>query len=550
VNQKNTTINLYLKFFENFNKTIKDNIMSEIHTLRGRLNRFQDLVEDYENQAAEREYEIARLDAERAAAEASLQRAQQAELDRAKWQAQINNQLQGEMRNLRVKQEEELQKIHRSNNQEIQNLNNKFQNEIAATKQKNANDINQLRIETKNAIDDHKAAVKRVTDNLNKKVGALNTELNKQIQEYQKAQLDAAKTREEKMSIVKNTIDALDFMLSIHEVDERSPMKHKETKAEGFGLDEFRDKLTEYNAQINSNMSESQLDKIFTDIRITFNDVEQSEFTAHAKSNEKRERFSSILAGMDALILVAEKNATFKIDALIAEKSNTLNDDNTWKEEREPREEEVEFWTNGEFKTKLEARKNLLEELKILDRSNGIHPNLTDDFLTGLEKVTKGWEKDFLDIRHKAKRLAVNSNLREVEAYRIVTKLHVQFGSDGRPDIKYEDSAKMPSDPRSRIHVNGKFGGKHRHFILDCDSESEDKMGLVASSGHDYNVNGDITQEEADLIMKYLIESLDLVDDDGKTSQTVKNKSHVCGEVREYSKGMTKVQLQENGLSD
>jgi hypothetical protein len=506
--------------------------MSEIHTLRGQVAGFKNIVQSYEDQAAEQEYELARLDAERAAAEASLQRAIQAEKERAERQAQINDQLRGDMRDIQVKQQNELKKIRQSNNQAIQKLNDKFQKDIDATRQKNANDIKQLRVETKRLIDEHKSAVKRETDKLNNDVKTLS-------QNIQSIQNKIITDKNEKVNFVIDAFNALDVLLQVHEVDERSPMKHGDTKPLGFGLDQLRDKLNSMRSQMTTNISDNQLDKLFTDVCISLNDFEEKTWTAHSLANEIKAEFSSILAGMEAIIKHTEKNASFRINALVLEKSCLQKEDNTWSEEREEKTEEVDYWLQGEFRKILEKRKVFLEEIKKLDSSNGVHPQLTEKFLKVLQESSIRWETDFNEMRQKARELAVDSNQRIVNAHRIYKKL-VLYHQGAEGDIGFEKE-----DRRSRVHLSCKVGGEDRTFIWGSDPKKPEERLFTISQGEDHEKQ---YQGIADEELKLLEDSLDLKDNAGNNLKLNKKSSALCGEIKKFrTEGMKEEQVKEAG---
>jgi hypothetical protein len=244
---------------------------------------------------------------------------------------------------------------------------------------------------------------------------------------------------------------------------------------------------------------------------------------------------------MDTIINHAENNASFKINALVPEKSCDQKEDNTWSEEREEKTEEVDYWLHGEFQKILEKRKAFLEEIKKLDSSTGIHPMLTKKYIEELQRSSTRWETDFNEMRQKARSLAVNSNQRMVEAHRTYEALKKKFGSTQK-DISFEKD-----DRRSRVHLSCKVNGYDRHFILGCDQKDPKEILLTVSQGEDHhNSYATIQANELQAVMD-TVNRISLKDEAGNSPKLKRTSGEVCGEVKKYKQGMTETQLKENG---
>jgi hypothetical protein len=505
--------------------------MSELHTLRSQVENYEDRVQAYEDAETEREYEIARLEAERAATQESLERMHNANEIRIQRQEQININLSLELKEVKTSYENNVNKLRTDSLSELNKINTSFEAKIAETKKTHSNDLNKLKDVTKKLISEHKAAIDSTVTVLNTSIKSLNIDV-----ESIKKQL-SSKNKNKKV-FVENAIKNLINLYKYQETDSQSTLKHPDAKPDSIDwLPIFKNKIENFKLILAMGIDETELDHLFIKVMIDLNSFEEKLLISDNKAEEIRSKFTSLVARFDALIKHGESNRRFKISKLKAEDSFKRNsNEEPWPEVKEDIEEEINFWLKGEYDEKLTSRSSMLSELK---KINYLHSSVTKEFLESMEVRVMEYESDFRDMRKKTRDMAVNSNLRLLQAYRTFQMLTEKFGAE-EMDISFEKD-----DPRSRVHLNCKVNGYNRHFIFGIDDENPSSINFTASSGVDHaQPFAELEVSEGEFVTKFITEELNLKGKDGSSPQVVRKSSGICSNVKEFKNGMTQEQVE------
>lgn len=505
--------------------------MSELHTLRSQVENYENRVQAYEDVETEREYEIARLEAERSATQESLERMRNANEIRLQRQEQINSNLSLELKEVKTSYENNVNKLRTDSLSELYKINTSFEAKIAETKKIHANDLNKLKDVTEELIIEHKAAIDSTVAVLNTSIKSLNIDV-----ESIKKQLSSKNTN--KKVFVNNTIKNLVKLYKFQESDPQSTLKHPDAKPDSIDwLPIFKNKIENFELILANGIDETELEHLFTKAIIDLNSFEEKLLISNNKAEEIRSKFTSLISRFDALMKHGGSNRRFKITKVKAEDSFKRNSkEEPWPEVKEDIEEEINFWLKGEYDEKLTSRSSMLCELK---KINYLHSSVTKEFLESMEMRVTEYESDFRDMRKKARHMAVNSNLRLVQAYRTFQMLTEKFGAE-EMDITFEKD-----DPRSRVHLNCKVSGYNRHFIFGMDEENPSSINFTASSGVDHaQPFAELELSEGEFVTKFITEELNLTGIDGSSPQVVRKSSGICGNVKEFKNGMTQEQVE------
>ncbi len=500
--------------------------MSEAHYTPATIADLQIETAIRENENAEREMAIARLEAENKAFQDNLDRNEREALRRARQQDRVNDQLSEKLKETRRQNARQILQVRAEFGKDLQKINQNTRDQIQNLRNQTNKNIGELRMETRSIYAAHKKATDERFKLVNKDIANLKGNIISIQNDIELIKQDKVQIKEYTINLIKD----LQIIINDEMKDERSPFLKKET-APGNVTTKLQHYKSELDSIIRDFNSGQSAEVILQKAGTLYSHFSNDQFVALERERDVNERYRTLIAEYEGLLSYVSNNKLVKIKRQKPE--NPLFDilENNWKElETEDWEIDIDYWSKGSYQAFLEDHTKKLEVLKQEGYSQAHF--VDKDFLDRMENRIQEVQTEYVRITSKARSFAVNSNIREVMAHKMIKKLENLGVSDVKISFEKEDK-------RSRLHINAMVRGENRHFILGADNDNAEALNTTFLQGDDHHkVSADTFRQTTNDLIEQLNSGqigINLKSDGG--SSVI--ETGLCSEVKSFENGMT-----------
>jgi hypothetical protein len=476
--------------------------MSEIHTLRQQVADFERERENYENEAYEREMELARIESNNETMQNSIERLNEQNEWREQRQAAINTRISAELRNTRQEYTQRLNQVRRESIQRIKEINQKFTNQLNKTQQ----DLKILRRDTREAISSVRGDIK----NLDVKIEGLK----KLVELDRQTSLDSARQR----------FNDIKLLISEEFNDPFSGLS--KWKPEMKAWFESRIKSTE------ELLKTEDVPNVVSQINILTNDFFKEQYENDIRLLKFENRYYSLIGQYRALIDHYKKKQLSKVDHYIVEGQVFDVQTKKWSEQTEETTIDLNLFTRGAYNKTIET---LEVGLKKLEEKGFLFVEGVDDkYLDKVETRLPQMEEQIQRLEANGKQAALNSNLRLRQAHRLITQLKPSLDSN-HTKINFEND-----DPLKRLHLRICHNQKISDIIFDSDASHQDEIKTHVMEGQGTTHNG-YGEHEIKLIKDAVTDTAHGM---GGTTEIGAQTTNLCSRQEPLHKGLNDQEVQ------